>query len=51
MIFHLDTPVAGPGSFPQYMVSKLASEHVKVVLGGKVGMRSLALCEICGGLL
>ncbi len=37
IIYHLDTPVAGPGSFPQYMVSKLASEHVKVVLGGQGG--------------
>ena len=41
VIFHLDTQLAGPGSFPQYMVSKLASEHVKVVLGGQGGMRSL----------
>ena len=37
IIYHLDTPVAGPGSFPQYMVSKLASEKVKVVLGGQGG--------------
>lgn len=37
VIYHLDVPVAGPGSFPQYMVSKLASEHVKVVLGGQGG--------------
>lgn len=37
VIFHLDFPVAGPGSFPQFMVSKLASEHVKVVLGGQGG--------------
>jgi asparagine synthase (glutamine-hydrolysing) len=37
VIYHLDTPIAGPGSFPQYMVSKLASEHVKVVLGGQGG--------------
>ncbi len=37
VIYHLDWPVAGPGSFPQYMVSKLASEHVKVVLGGQGG--------------
>ena len=37
MIWHLDYPVAGPGSFPQYMVSKLASQHVKVVLGGQGG--------------
>jgi asparagine synthase (glutamine-hydrolysing) len=36
-IYHLDFPVAGPGSFPQYMVSKLASENVKVVLGGQGG--------------
>lgn len=36
-VYHLDYPVAGPGSFPQYMVSKLASQHVKVVLGGQGG--------------
>jgi len=37
VIYHLDYPVAGPGSFPQYMVSMLASEHLKVVLGGQGG--------------
>jgi asparagine synthase (glutamine-hydrolysing) len=37
VIYHLDQPVAGPGSFPQYMVSKLAAEQVKVVLGGQGG--------------
>lgn len=37
IIYHLDWPIAGPGSFPQYMVSKLAGEHVKVVLGGQGG--------------
>jgi asparagine synthase (glutamine-hydrolysing) len=37
VIYHLDTPVAGPGSFPQYMVSALAAKHVKVVLGGQGG--------------
>lgn len=37
IIYHLDTPVAGPGAFPQYMVSKLAARHVKVVLGGQGG--------------
>jgi asparagine synthase (glutamine-hydrolysing) len=37
VIYHLDYPVAGPGSFPQYMVSGLASKHVKVVLGGQGG--------------
>lgn len=37
VIYHLDYPVAGPGSFPQYMVSQLAAERVKVVLGGQGG--------------
>jgi asparagine synthase (glutamine-hydrolysing) len=37
VIYHLDFPVAGPGSFPQFMVSKLASKHRKVVLGGQGG--------------
>ena len=35
VVYHLDYPVAGPGSFPQYMVSMLASKHRKVVLGGQ----------------
>src|SRR5262249_41991183 len=35
VVYHLDYPVAGPGSFPQFMVSKLAAEHLKVVLGGQ----------------
>lgn len=37
VIYHLDFPVAGPGSFPQYMVSQLASRHRKVILGGQGG--------------
>ncbi len=37
VIYHLDHPAAGPGSFPQYMVSALAAKHVKVVLGGQAG--------------
>src|SRR4029077_9357844 len=37
VVYHLDFPVAGPGSFPQYMVSALAAKHVKVVLGGQGG--------------
>lgn len=37
LIYHLDEPVAGPGTFPQYMVSELASKNVKVVLGGQGG--------------
>jgi asparagine synthase (glutamine-hydrolysing) len=37
LVYHLDEPVAGPGLFPQYIVSKLASKHVKVILGGQGG--------------
>ena len=37
VIYHLDYPVAGPGAFPQFMVSELASRHRKVVLGGQGG--------------
>lgn len=37
VIEHLDYPVAGPGAFPQYMVSGLAAKHRKVVLGGQGG--------------
>jgi len=37
VIWHLDQPTAGPGSFAQYMISKLAGQHTKVVLGGQGG--------------
>jgi len=37
VIYYLDYPVAGPGSFPQYMVSAMARRQVKVVLGGQGG--------------
>jgi len=37
IIYFMDEPAAGPGAFPQYFVSKLAREHVKVVLGGQGG--------------
>jgi len=37
VIYHLDYPVAGPGSFPQFIVSELAARHRKVVLGGQGG--------------
>lgn len=37
VVYHLDYPVAGPGSFPQYMVAKHASACRKVVLGGQGG--------------
>ncbi len=37
IMWHMDEPAAGPGVFPQYWVSELASRHVKVVLGGQGG--------------
>lgn len=37
VIYALDAPVAGPGSFSQYMISRLAAQHRKVVLGGQGG--------------
>ena len=37
VVYHLDYPVAGPGSFPQYMVSRLAATQRKVLLGGQGG--------------
>ncbi|MDQ7779186.1 MAG: asparagine synthase (glutamine-hydrolyzing), partial [Planctomycetota bacterium] len=37
LLYHLDYPIAGPGSLPQYIVSRLASRHRKVVLGGQGG--------------
>lgn len=37
LIYSLDEPLAGPGVFPQQLVSKLASEKVKVLLGGQGG--------------
>jgi len=33
----MDEPAGGPGVFPQFMVSRLAREHVRVVLGGQGG--------------
>lgn len=37
ILYHLDFPVAGPGAFPQYHVSKMASQSRKVLLGGQGG--------------
>lgn len=37
LIYMMDEPLAGPGLIPQYFVSKLAANHVKVVLGGQGG--------------
>lgn len=37
IMYHMDYPEAGPGVFSQFMVSRLAAKHVKVVLGGQGG--------------
>ena len=37
LVYHMDEPVAGPGLFPQYIVSRMAPEQVKVCLGGQGG--------------
>ena len=46
LIEALDEPLAGPGLFPQYAVSKLAREHVTVVLGGQGGDEILAVMRV-----
>lgn len=37
VIYYMDYPSAGPGAFPQYMVSQMAAKHRKVVMGGQGG--------------
>lgn len=37
VVYHLDYPTAGPGALSQYVVSGLAAQHRKVVLGGQGG--------------
>lgn len=37
LIYHMDEPAAGPGLFPQFMVSRRARSKVKVCLGGQGG--------------
>ncbi|HSD74332.1 MAG TPA: asparagine synthase (glutamine-hydrolyzing) [Steroidobacteraceae bacterium] len=37
LVYQMDEPAAGPGLFPQYMVSRLAQRCVKVCLGGQGG--------------
>jgi asparagine synthase (glutamine-hydrolysing) len=37
LVYYMDEPAAGPGLFPQYMVSRLAATQVKVCLGGQGG--------------
>ncbi|MCP5184160.1 MAG: asparagine synthase (glutamine-hydrolyzing) [Pseudomonadales bacterium] len=37
LMYYMDEPLAGPGVIPQYYVSRLAAQQVKVVLGGQGG--------------
>ena len=37
LVYYMDEPAAGPGLFPQYIVSRLAAQNVKVCLGGQGG--------------
>jgi len=37
LVYHMDEPAAGPGLFPQYIVSRRAAADVKVCLGGQGG--------------
>ncbi|MEZ5738973.1 MAG: asparagine synthase (glutamine-hydrolyzing) [Burkholderiaceae bacterium] len=37
LIYFMDEPAAGPGLFPQFMVSREARRHVTVCLGGQGG--------------
>jgi asparagine synthase (glutamine-hydrolysing) len=37
IVWHMDEPAAGPGVFPQLVVSRAARERVTVVLGGQGG--------------
>ena len=37
LTYQMDYPAAGPGSLPQYIVSRAAAERVKVILGGQGG--------------
>ena len=42
LVWHEDEPIAHPSSVPLYFVSKLAEEHVKVVLTGEGSDETLA---------
>jgi len=42
LVWHEDEPIAHPSSIPLYFVSRLASEHVKVVLTGEGSDETLA---------
>ncbi len=37
LVWHMDEPAAGPGLFPQYIVSGFARQQVTVALGGQGG--------------
>ena len=42
LVWHEDEPIAHPSSVALYFVSRLAAEHVKVVLTGEGSDESLA---------
>ena len=42
VIYHLDEPTLGTGALPQFLVSKMASQHVKVSLTGHGGDETFA---------
>lgn len=42
VIYHLDEPTLGTGALPQFEVSRLAAQHVKVVLTGHGGDEAFA---------
>lgn len=42
VLYHLDEPTLGTGALPQYQVSKLAAQQVKVVLTGHGGDEAFA---------
>ena len=46
IIYHLDFPVAGPGSLPQYVVSRAAARERKVVLGGQGGDEKIGRAHV-----
>lgn len=50
LMHFMDEPLAGPGVIPQYYVSQLASQHVKVVLGGQGRRAVYRLCPLYGDL-